>query len=112
MKGVADIPHETQNLRVIVIPTLSASSAALAATVVNPILGLSTFVAQLVLSDPLSKALAVEYSVTGPWAAPEIRQIKGKDSKEPFINPADAPESPGTTAATAADAASAAAVLQ
>ena len=105
MKGTADIPHETQNLRVIVVPTLSASSAALAATVVNPLLGLSTFVAQLVLSDSLSKALAVEYSVTGPWADPEIRQIRGKDSKEPFINPADAPAQPDPTTATAASSA-------
>ena len=106
MKGTADIPRETQNLRVIVIPTLSASSAALAATVVNPLLGLSTFVAQLVLSDSLSKALAVEYSVTGAWADPEIRQIRGKDSKEPFINPADAPaQLDPTAAATAASSA-------
>jgi uncharacterized protein YhdP len=86
MKGTADIAHETQDLRVMVVPTLSASSAALAATVINPLLGLGSFVAQLVLSDSLSRALAVDYSVTGPWAAPEIRQIKGR---QPFVNPAD-----------------------
>jgi len=99
IQGSADIPHETQNLEVTVVPTLSASSAALAATVVNPLLGLSTFVAQLVLSDSLSKALAVEYSVTGSWAAPEIRQIKGKDSKTPFTNPARSADPSGPVAA-------------
>ncbi len=91
MKGAADIAHETQDLRVMVVPTLSASSAALAATAINPLLGLSTFVAQLVLSNPLSKAFTVEYAVTGAWASPEIRQLKGRDSHAPLVNPSDTP---------------------
>jgi uncharacterized protein YhdP len=91
MKGIADIPHETQDLRVMVVPTLSASSAALAATAINPLLGLSSFFAQLVLSDPLSKAFTVEYAVTGSWASPDIRQLKGSDSHAPLDNPADVP---------------------
>lgn len=101
MKGVADIPHETQDLRVMVVPTLSASSAALAATAINPLLGLSSFLAQLVLSDPLSKALSVEYAVTGSWASPDIRQLKGADSHTPLANPADAAPAHGDAAASA-----------
>jgi uncharacterized protein YhdP len=85
MSGTADIPHETQNLRVTVVPTLSASSAALAATAINPVLGLGTFVAQLVVSDPLARALTIEYAVTGSWAAPQIHKVK--DREHMFVDP-------------------------
>jgi uncharacterized protein YhdP len=85
MRGTADIVHETQDLHVTVVPTLSASSAALAAAAINPVLGLGTFVAQLVVSDPLSRALAVEYAVTGSWADPQIRKVN--DHSKFFVNP-------------------------
>ncbi|WP_158904344.1 YhdP family protein [Burkholderia sp. L27(2015)] len=85
MHGTADIPQETQDLRVMVVPVLSASSAALAATAINPVLGLGTFVAQLVLSNSLAQALSIEYAVTGSWAAPQIRKIK--DRSKFFKNP-------------------------
>ena len=97
MHGTADIPHETQDLRVTVVPVLSASSAALAATAINPVLGLGTFVAQLVLSNSLAQALSIEYAVTGSWAAPQIRKIKDRSKffKNPLANdttpPASAP---------------------
>jgi len=91
MQGTADIPHETQDLRVTVVPVLSASSAALAATAINPVLGLGTFVAQLVLSNSLSQALSIEYAVTGSWAAPQIRKIKDRSKffKNPLANDAN-----------------------
>ena len=44
------------------------------AALANPAIGLGTFVAQLVLRDPLSKALAVEYDVTGSWTDPQVRK--------------------------------------
>jgi len=95
MHGSADIPHETQDLRVTVVPVLSASSAALAATAINPVLGLGTFVAQLVLSNSLSQALSIEYAVTGSWAAPQIRKIKDRSKffKNPLATDATPPAS-------------------
>jgi len=95
MLGTADIPNETQDLRVTVVPVLSASSAALAATAINPLLGLGTFVAQLVLSNSLAQALSIEYAVTGSWAAPEIRKIKDRSKllKNPFAKDATQPAS-------------------
>ncbi len=74
---------------------MSASSAALAATAINPVLGLGTFVAQLVLSNSLAQALSIEYAVTGPWAAPQIRKIKDRSKffKNPLANDATPPAS-------------------
>ena len=54
------------------LPEIDASTAALAVGVVNPVVGLGTFLAQLVLKDPLSKAFALQYDVTGSWTDPKI----------------------------------------
>ena len=48
----------------------SMAHALLAA--VNPVLGLGAFLAQFVLKDPLSKAFALQYDVTGSWTDPKI----------------------------------------
>jgi uncharacterized protein (TIGR02099 family) len=72
MSGTANLRDETQALRVVVLPEIDASTAALALGVANPILGIGTYLAQLLLRDPLSKAFALEYDVTGPWAEPQV----------------------------------------
>jgi uncharacterized protein YhdP len=72
MSGTIDLTSETQNLVVVVLPEIDASTAALALTVVNPIVGLGTFLAQTLLRNPLSKAFALEYEVTGRWTEPVV----------------------------------------
>jgi len=72
MSGTLDLRNETQQLSVVVLPEIDASSAALAVGVVNPVLGLGTFLAQLVLKDPLSRAFALQFDVTGSWTDPKI----------------------------------------
>lgn len=72
MSGTLDLRNETQQLSIVVLPEIDASTAALAVGVVNPVLGLGTFLAQFVLRDPLSKALALQYEVTGSWTDPKI----------------------------------------
>ena len=75
MEGGIDLGHETQNLHVLVLPIIDATSASLVyAALANPAIGLGTFLAQLVLRDPLSRALAVEYDVTGSWTDPQVRK--------------------------------------
>jgi uncharacterized protein YhdP len=81
LKGVADISKETQDLLVTVVPNLSGGTAALAATVVNPLLGLGTLVASLALSDPISQSLARRYQVTGSWAHPHVEHLDGDRGK-------------------------------
>jgi uncharacterized protein YhdP len=72
MSGTIDLNNETQNLLIVVLPEIDASTAALALTVVNPIVGLGTFLAQTLLRNPLSKAFALEYEVTGRWTEPVV----------------------------------------
>jgi uncharacterized protein (TIGR02099 family) len=75
MEGSIDLGRETQDLHVVVLPQIDASSASLVyAAVANPAIGLGTFLAQLVLRDPISRALAVEYDVTGAWADPHVKK--------------------------------------
>jgi uncharacterized protein YhdP len=72
MSGTLDLGKETQRLSIVVLPVIDASTAALAVGVVNPVLGLGTFLAQMVLRDPLSRAFALQYDVTGSWTDPTI----------------------------------------
>lgn len=83
MAGTADIANETTNLHVLVMPEVNFGTAPLMyALAVNPVVGLGSFLTQLFLSQPLSKALAYEMQVTGPWKAPVITKIDTrKDSK-------------------------------
>ena len=55
MEGSADLAHETQDLRVVVVPELNAASAALAYAAINPAMGLGTFFAQWLLREPLRR---------------------------------------------------------
>jgi uncharacterized protein YhdP len=78
MEGQADIDKETQDLRVVVIPEISAGGAALAVAAVNPAIGLASFLAQYVLGKPLAAANTREFSVTGTWTDPKVDQIERK----------------------------------
>ena len=75
IEGSADLRAETQNLHVLVLPEINAGSASLVyALLANPAIGLGTFLAQLILKDPLSKAFSFEYDVVGPWSDPQVHK--------------------------------------
>src|SRR5204862_7826185 len=78
MEGSADIEHETQDLRVIVVPEINAATASLAYAVINPAIGLGTFLAQVLLRKPLVAAGTREFRVTGPWGDPKIDKVERK----------------------------------
>ena len=80
MDGSADLDHETQNLRVLVVPEIDAGTAALAVAAINPAVGLGAFLAQLVLKGPLAQAATREFQITGRWDNPEITQVKSAAS--------------------------------
>ena len=100
MDGSADIDRETQNLRVVVVPEIDAGTAALAATVINPAIGIGAFIAQLVLKQPLIKAATREFHVGGTWADPQVTQIKGRSGAAAGAPgaPASAPEADASDA--------------
>jgi uncharacterized protein (TIGR02099 family) len=78
----ADLLAETQNTRVLVLPELNAGLASLGYALVNPAIGLGSFLAQYVLRDPLRKILAYEYQVTGSWADPQVQEISRTETAE------------------------------
>ncbi|RJX33446.1 MAG: TIGR02099 family protein [Oxalobacter sp.] len=82
MEGSADIVKETQDLHVVVIPDIDTSTATIAALIVNPVVGVGTFLAQLFLKDPLMKAMTFEYHVTGSWAEPTVTKLARKEKNE------------------------------
>ncbi|MFU2487442.1 YhdP family protein [Thauera sp. WH-1] len=76
MSGTADLVGETQDLRVFVQPTLSESIAiGAAAGLLNPAVGVVTYLAQKMLSDPIEKLFAFEYAITGSWADPQVAKL-------------------------------------
>jgi uncharacterized protein YhdP len=78
MEGSADIERETQDLRVVVVPEINAGTASLAYAVINPAVGLGTFLAQVFLRKPLIQAGTREFHVSGPWADPKVEKVDRK----------------------------------
>ena len=78
MDGRADIARETQDLRVIVVPEINAGTASLIATVINPAVGLGTFLAQMLLRRPLIEASTQEFHIDGSWVDPQITKVARK----------------------------------
>ena len=81
MDGQADIAKETQALRVVVIPEINAGSASLIASALNPVIGLTTFLAQLILRRPLMEAATQEFFVDGTWIEPRVTKVDRSASK-------------------------------
>ncbi len=81
MDGEVDLAQETQRLRVLVVPEIDAGTAALAAALINPAIGIGAFVAQLVLKGPLAQATTREFRVTGSWDNPEIEPVQASSNE-------------------------------
>jgi uncharacterized protein YhdP len=76
MDGSSDIARETQNLRVLILPEVDAGTASLLAGIaINPAIGLSTFLAQLVLRQPLSRINSQEFAIEGTWSDPKVSKV-------------------------------------
>jgi len=98
MEGEADLARETQDIHVYVIPEINAVGASLAYAAINPVVGLGTFLAQVLLSKQMAAAGTQEFRVTGPWSEPNVERIQGKAAKDdvkavPATAPVSAPAS-------------------
>jgi len=83
MEGKADIKNETQDIKVVVIPELNAGTASLVYSAINPLVGLSTFLAQFVLRKPLIKSSTQEFHVQGTWKDPKVTKVDGSAPAKP-----------------------------
>jgi uncharacterized protein YhdP len=95
LEGSADLEHETEDVRVVVVPEINAGTASLAYAIINPAVGLGTFLAQYFLRKPLMAASTREFHVTGAWDEPKVERIE-----RPMFGAAPAIESPAAAAET------------
>lgn len=75
MKGDVDTVKETQALEVRVVPSIS-DSVAVGTALVNPAVGLATFLVGKALKDPLDQFIAFEYKITGSWTDPVVAKVQ------------------------------------
>lgn len=89
LDGSADLARETQKLRVHILPIVDTGTASLVAAIaVNPLVGLTTFIAQWLLQNPLARASAQEFLVDGSWANPQVTRVDQRPAQSPApINP-------------------------
>lgn len=88
MEGQADIAHETQAIKVVVVPDINVGGASLLASAINPVVGLSTFLAQLILRRPLMEAATQEFMLDGTWTDPRVTKLNRKSASAPPAAPA------------------------
>jgi len=85
LEGKADIKNETQDLKVVVVPDLNTGTASLLYTLINPVVGLTSFLTQYFLKTPLAKSTTQEFRVQGTWKDPKVNKVD--TSKEPETKP-------------------------
>ncbi|MES2941217.1 MAG: YhdP family protein [Pseudomonadota bacterium] len=95
MEGKADIARETQDLKVVVVPEINAGTASLVATMINPAIGLGSFLAQMFLRQPLMRAATQEFHIDGTWSDPKVARVGRGAAATP---PAAAGAAPSPTA--------------
>ncbi len=86
MDGSTDIAKETQSIQVVVIPELNAGSASLITATINPLAGLYSFLAQLVLRQPLIAASTQELYIDGTWLEPRVTKLDRRPPPAPHNN--------------------------
>ena len=79
LAGQADLARETQDITAVVVPDLNAGSASLLATVINPAVGLGSFLAQFLLGKPLQEATTQQFHITGAWADPQVHKVERRN---------------------------------
>jgi len=87
MDGSVDLAKETQQLHVLVLPDINAGGASLIATLINPVVGAATYLAQLVLRRPVVAAATKEYNIQGSWQAPTIVPIQQRRLPSGSVTP-------------------------
>ena len=75
IEGRADLVRETQDLKVVVVPEINAGTASLYIATINPLIGLTSYLAQTILAKPLIRAGTSEFHVDGTWSDPRVTKV-------------------------------------
>ncbi|MDH5219811.1 MAG: YhdP family protein [Betaproteobacteria bacterium] len=76
MHGTVDLAHETQNLRVRVVPGLDGTASTVTGVMISPPIGIAALIAQKLLRNPLGQMFAYQYDITGDWANPTVLPVR------------------------------------
>lgn len=83
LDGSADLGQETQDISALVIPELNTGGASLITSLVNPAVGLGSFVAQYLIGKPLRAAATQQFHVSGSWYDPKVEKVEPGAAKLP-----------------------------
>ena len=100
LDGRVDIARETQDIRVVVVPEINAGTASLVATVINPAIGVGTFLAQWLLRRPLMEAATQQFHIAGTWSDPRIERVGRDGARTELANDAAKARTPHPAGAT------------
>ncbi|MGH8715382.1 MAG: YhdP family protein, partial [Burkholderiales bacterium] len=81
MSGDVNLAQETQQLKVKMTPSY-ADSLALAGFLGGPIIGITAFLVQKALKDPLGHLITYEYNITGTWSDPVVTKLSTPPTQE------------------------------
>ena len=81
LSGEVSLPQETQALTMKVVPEVGEGMALAATVLGTPVLGLSTLLVSKLLRNPLGKAVAYEYQVTGSWDNPVVARTSAPPAR-------------------------------
>jgi uncharacterized protein YhdP len=84
MEGQADIARETQSIKVLVIPEINVASASLIYSAINPLVGLTTFLANVLLRGPLVNANTQQFLLDGTWTEPRVTRVERYSEPPPL----------------------------
>ncbi len=93
--GTTNIDNEALDFQAVVVPNLDISGAAiLTGVIVNPVIGVGTFLSQWLLQAPLQRSLTARYFVRGTWSEPIINdavlpteeELKEKEASKKIDN--------------------------
>ncbi|HYL87587.1 MAG TPA: YhdP family protein [Burkholderiales bacterium] len=86
MSGEVDLQHETQDLKLRVVPSLGGT-ASTAVALVNPVAGVAAVIAQRVLKNPLGQIFAYEFQVSGSWVEPKVEKLASAPQATQPVSP-------------------------
>lgn len=70
--GNVDLGRETLDLKTVILPAINVGGPSLALAIINPAVGIGTFLTQWLFKDQLSNAFRMEYDVKGTFDNPEV----------------------------------------
>ncbi|MEY3510332.1 MAG: hypothetical protein RI914_931 [Pseudomonadota bacterium] len=82
-QGQVDLVRREQDLDVLIVPEINVGAASLAMIAINPVLGWSTLLAQVLMRTPLKNKVTQYMRVTGTWADPLVTKTSPPARKAP-----------------------------